>query len=77
MFWTEEKKIADGEKESFFNTICVDHDFSLFGGFQRSSFCFFSGNSESICQVFLSKYHTKMFNWTADLFAFVVKRGRL
>ena len=40
-------------------------------------FVFFSGNSESICQVFLSKYHTKTFDWTADLFAFVVKRGRL
>ena len=40
-------------------------------------FVFFSGNLESICQVFLSKYHTKTFDWTADLFAFVVKRGRL
>ena len=46
---------------------------------KEAVFVFFSvsGNSESVCQVFLSEHHTKAFNWTADLFSFVVKRGRL
>ena len=39
-------------------------------------FCL-SDNSESICLIFIFKYHTKTFDWTADLFVFVVKRGRL